>query len=186
MKNNLNIDVFRNGDLIKEAKSLSEWRAAIITHQPAWCYFNNDYNNGKKFGKLYNYYAVEDERGLAPVGWHIPSKYEFIKLLSFLNGSDKVDSNKLKFKLNSLTGFSEFLSGGVRFNYDWGDRKMIFSQGFYICWWSSTTYDSYYNYKQGVRSKVCIVLQKHNDNSWWGEWKQEFPDYGFYVRCIKD
>jgi uncharacterized protein (TIGR02145 family) len=70
---NLDASTFRNGDTIPEAKTDEEWKAAGNDKKPAWCYYNNDPANGKKYGKLYNYYAVKDKRGLAPEGWHIPS-----------------------------------------------------------------------------------------------------------------
>jgi uncharacterized protein (TIGR02145 family) len=50
--------------------------------KPAWCYYNNDQSNGEKYGKLYNWHAVNDSRGLAPQGFHIPSKNEADTLMS--------------------------------------------------------------------------------------------------------
>ena len=70
---NLNVDRFRNGDPIPQAKTAEEWQNAGNNQQPAWCYYNNDPKNGESYGKLYNWYAVNDRRGLAPQGWHIPS-----------------------------------------------------------------------------------------------------------------
>jgi len=43
----------------------------------AWCFYENDSNNNKILGRLYNYYAVSDPRGLAPNGWKIPQKGDF-------------------------------------------------------------------------------------------------------------
>lgn len=54
MAENLNVDKFRNGDPIPEAKSNEEWEAAGVNKQPAWCYYDNDSANGAKYGKLYN------------------------------------------------------------------------------------------------------------------------------------
>jgi hypothetical protein len=84
MKQNLNVDEFRNGDPIPEAKSAEEWRNAYEYNQPAWCYYNNDPSNGSKYGKIYNYYAVSDTRGLAPKGWRIPRLEEWEELTNFL------------------------------------------------------------------------------------------------------
>ncbi len=86
MVENLNEDKFRNGDVIPQAKSREEWIKAGKEKKPVWCYFNNDSKNGSKFGRLYNWYAVADSRGLAPFGWHIPSEKEWIKLIEFLGG----------------------------------------------------------------------------------------------------
>src|ERR1700722_9533725 len=83
-KENLNVSTFRNGDPILEAQSYEEWRKAWDKHQPAWCYYKGDSANGNKYGKLYNWYAVNDSKGLAPQGWHIPSKDEWSILVTFL------------------------------------------------------------------------------------------------------
>ena len=80
MTKNLDVYTFRNGDQIPEAKSNEEWEKAGENKQPAWCYYNNDPANGAKYGKLYNWYAVNDPRGLAPEGWHVPSYDEWTAL----------------------------------------------------------------------------------------------------------
>lgn len=80
MTNNLNVNKFRNGDIIKQAKSKEDWQKAKKNKEPAWCYYDNDSINGDKYGKIYNFYAVNDKRELAPKGWHIASKNEFLEL----------------------------------------------------------------------------------------------------------
>jgi uncharacterized protein (TIGR02145 family) len=88
MSENLNVDKFRNGDLIPEAKTDAEWKRAGENKQPAWCYYDNNPENGTKYGKLYNWYAVSDSRGLAPTGWHIPTDGELTLLSNFLGGHE--------------------------------------------------------------------------------------------------
>src|SRR5690606_33259564 len=61
----------------------------------AWCYYNNDPANEIIYGKLYNWYAVNDPRGLAPVGWHIPSDSEWTILTDYLGGFE-VAGGKMK------------------------------------------------------------------------------------------
>ena len=85
---NLNVATFRNGDLIPEVKTNEEWEAAGENKQPAWCYYENNTANGIKYGKLYNWYAVNDYRGLAPAGWHVPTYEEWQVLSTFLGGDD--------------------------------------------------------------------------------------------------
>ena len=94
MTKNLDVATFRNGDPIPQAKTVEEWRAAGDNKQPAWCYYNNDPANGAKYGKLYNWYAVNDPRGLAPVGWHVPSDGEWTTLTNYLGeqAADKLKS----------------------------------------------------------------------------------------------
>ncbi len=86
MKENLNVDFFRNGDPIPEAKSKDEWTSAAKHGKPAWCYYENDPNNAEKYGKLYNWYAVIDPRGLAPIGWRIPEFDDMNLLDTYLWG----------------------------------------------------------------------------------------------------
>jgi uncharacterized protein (TIGR02145 family) len=84
MQENLNIETFSNGDSILHAKTKGAWIKAGETQTPAWCYYENEEDNEFKFGKLYNNFAVQDKRGLAPVGWKIPSRRDFEELLSNL------------------------------------------------------------------------------------------------------
>jgi uncharacterized protein (TIGR02145 family) len=81
---NLDVDKFRNGDTIPEARTLEEWKLAEKNGKPAWCYYNNNPENGKLFGKLYNWFAVNDPRGLAPKGWRIPTDQDWTELEDLL------------------------------------------------------------------------------------------------------
>ena len=89
---NLNVTTYSNGDPIPEVKDPSEWKTLTTG---AWCYYNNDPANGTKYGKLYNWYAVHDPRGLAPAGFHIPSDAEWTTLITYLGG-ESVAGGKLK------------------------------------------------------------------------------------------
>jgi len=80
MTENLNVDTFRNGEAIPHVKTNEEWIKAGENKQPAWCYCDNDPANGAKYGKLYNWYAVANARGLCPAGWHVPSDDEWTQL----------------------------------------------------------------------------------------------------------
>lgn len=80
MSKNLDVDRFRNGDKILYAKNKDEYVKACQKQLPAYTYYQFDEINGRLFGKLYNVYAVNDNRQLSPVGYHIPSQSEFIEL----------------------------------------------------------------------------------------------------------
>jgi uncharacterized protein (TIGR02145 family) len=92
MSNNLDVDTFRNGEIIPQATCKQHWEFAGLNEIPAWCYYEFDESNGKKFGKLYNWFAVIDKRGLAPTGYHIPSEAEWKSLNDFLctNRGEKI------------------------------------------------------------------------------------------------
>jgi uncharacterized protein (TIGR02145 family) len=94
MAENLNVSRFKNGDPIPEAKSFEEWNKASAEGKPAWCFYENDPKNGLKYGRLYNWYAVNDPRGLAPEGWHVPTILEWEQLNNFLgdNAGIKIKS----------------------------------------------------------------------------------------------
>jgi hypothetical protein len=81
-KRNLEVSRFRNGDLIPHDQSEEAWKRAKENQQPAWCYYDNNPENGKIYGKLYNWYAVSDTRGICPKGWHVPKDDEWTLLLN--------------------------------------------------------------------------------------------------------
>ena len=97
---NFNVDRFRNGDPIPEARTKEEWVKAWRAKKPAWSYYDNDPANGEKYGRLYNLYAVEDKRGLAPEGWRIASSADYGRLL-------KSVGEKAGLKLKSTHGWKE-------------------------------------------------------------------------------
>lgn len=138
MKENLNVDKFRNGDPIPQAKTVSEWLKAGKNGQPAWCYYNNDPANGAKYAKLYNWYAVNDPRGLAPIGWRIPSDDDWGALTKYLGGSDNASIKiKTTFAWQRANGTNESgfsgLPGGFR-----SDSGSFENIGKSARWWSST------------------------------------------------
>ena len=103
---NLNVSTFRNGDSIPEAKTSKEWVAAGESGKPAWCYFNNDPATGLKYGRLYNWYAVNDPRGLAPVGWTLSGANDWAMLINYLGGQGAAGS-----KMKSMSGWCEGNNG---------------------------------------------------------------------------
>lgn len=107
MKENLNVSTFRNGDPIPEAKTDEEWKRAGEEGKPAWCYYDNDPKNGTKYGKLYNWYAVNDARGLAPSGYHVPTDEEWRVLIDFLG-------NEVEKEMKSTSGWGSYETGGFK------------------------------------------------------------------------
>jgi uncharacterized protein (TIGR02145 family) len=173
---NLDVSTFRNGDPIPQAKTREEWQKAGENKQPAWCYYDNDPANGTKYGKLYNRYAVNDPRGLAPRGWHVPSDAEWTTLTNYLGGED-VAGDKMKASKGwenngngtNSSGFTGLPGGFRSFN---GIFLSLGSNGF---WWSSsedytaTAWDRFLNYSNSN------VGRNTNDK-----------EDGFSVRCLRD
>jgi len=176
MKENLNVDKFRNGDSIPEAKTEKEWQEAATNGQPAWCYYDNDTANGAKYGKLYNWYAVNDPRGLAPKGWKIPTDQEWTVLTDYLGGKSlagkKMKSTSGWAKSGNGTNESGFsgLPGGYR-DFD----GTFYYIGYVAYWWCSTEdaiYGAWYRNLNYVNGYVNSDFKS--------------KERGLSVRCLRD
>ena len=95
MSKNLDVNTFRNGEAIPEAKNAKQWIKASKNKKAAFCYYEYRSKNGAIYGKLYNWFAVNDPRGLAPKGYHVASSAEWTVLTDFLGG-EYVAGEKLK------------------------------------------------------------------------------------------
>lgn len=140
MQRNLNVSLYRNGDKIPQVKDPAAW-SQLTTG--AWCWHANDSASGAVYGKIYNWYAVHDPRGLAPKGFHIPSDAEWTILTDYLGG-DAVAGGKMKetgtthwlapnAEATNSSGFTGLAAGN---RYNTGPFLYI---GMY-CWgWTSTS-----------------------------------------------
>ena len=177
MQQNLKTSHYRNGDPIPEITSISVW--STLT-SGAWCWYRNDSTQyAATYGKLYNWYAVNDPRGLAPEGWHIPSDVEWTTLSTSLGG-DLVAGSKLKetgtlhwttpnTDATNSSGFTG-LPGG--YCDDEGDFNNITRYGI---WWSST--------------ESGITIARYRDlNFSLSEFTADTEDknFGCSVRCLQD
>ena len=185
----------------KLPKNLDEWKQAGKAGTPMSCYYNFDPENGKKYGKLYNWYAVNDSRGLAPSGFHIATKDDWKELISFTNKPDFRDAaNSLK----SMTGWPDnpALKGtnsygfsatpGGKLNPDGPPRVMTetspplieyisFSQlGSGVFWWTSSEENPAWD----VAVNAFITRVFGGDVISISTGSEKFN--GFYVRCISD
>lgn len=179
MAGNLDVSVFRNGDAIPQAMTCAEWQEAGQNGEPAWCYYENDATNGKSYGKLYNWFAVNDPRSLAPEGWHVASFAEWKSLLAHY-GSDDLAGGPLKetgtkhWKSPNTgaadkDGFSA-LPGGYR------DGKGLFTRlGYYATFWTSTACGRHNAWGRHMSRGDAKVY--HNCIG---------KEMGFSVRCVRD
>ena len=171
---NLDLETYRNGDVIPQVQDATEW-ANLSTG--AWCYYENESANGTTYGKLYNWYAVNDPRGLAPKGYHIPTDAEWTRLTDYLGGEVGAGT-----EMKSTTGWDENgngtnssgfvgLPGGFRFYLG----KFLYIGGSFH-WWSSSESGSDYVWGRILYPKFGnVVVRSTND-------KQN----GFSVRCLRD
>ena len=168
---NLDVSTYRNGDDIPLVEDAEKWTNLTTG---AWCYYENKTGKGSTYGKLYNWYAVNDPRGLAPKGYHIPTDAEWTILTTYL-GTDAAA------KMKSTTGWNEDgngnntsgfagLPGGCRGTSGW--FSSIIGGGY---WWRSSeasTDDAWAHY----------LLSSNGDVSSFSFNKRT----GFSVRCLRD
>jgi len=175
MAENLKVSKYRNGDTILTGLSNSEWETATTG---AYAIYNNDSANNLTHGKLYNWYAVAELRGLCPTGWHVPSAAEWTSLENFLGGPS-VAGGKMK-AVSSLwnspntgatneSGFSGLPGGHRNLN---GNYNHI---GNYGNWWSSTELSP-------EVAEGRVLLHDYG----WSQWDSGYVRHGFSVRCLKD
>lgn len=172
MTENVEVSHYRNGDVIPEVTDAAAWENLTTG---AWCFYKNDKSNGKIYGKLYNWYAINDPRGLAPEGWHIPSDDEWSILVKTL-GDSTTAGVKMKeagrehwqYPGNNSSGFTGLPSGIREFDGSFGEWQ-------YECYWWSKSESSRWNaYNRRLNNTEYISRQGNNKNS------------GFSIRCIKD
>lgn len=176
MTKNLDVTTYRNGDPIPQVTDPIQWQSLTTG---AWAYVNADASTNGNYGKIYNWYAVNDPRGLAPTGWHIPSQTEYTTLANCL-GTEYIAGGKLKTTgttdwmapnsgATNSSGFSA-LPGGWRLTS--GSYNGFGTQGWF---WTSTPQSTtqasvFYLFYASAGSSFFTIDNKG----------------GATVRCVKD
>ncbi|MEY3501617.1 MAG: hypothetical protein RL308_3290 [Bacteroidota bacterium] len=184
MAENLKVSNFQNGDPIPNITDGWIWYGNTT---PAFCVYDNDLINNSIYGKLYNWYTVQDVRNVCPIGWRVPSENDFNELLTFLDPSA---SNNLVgevsqvaggfLKENSLTywnspnggasnstGFTA-LPGGFReisYNYLGGD----------CFYWTTSEYNNANAWYRGLNHSFASVSRFNTEKY-----------SGFSIRCMRN
>ncbi len=176
MTENLKTTKFRNGEQIPNIIHRADWKALS---SEAYCWYNNDETNKSTYGALYNWYAVNDIRNIAPIGWHVASDEEWTKLILYLQGVN-VAGGKLKetglihwtSPNTGATNSSGYIAlpGGCCSND--GSFDDLGNLGY---WWTSSEIDP----KSAWR--IYLYYGLSNINRYSGN-----KQYGFSVRCIRD
>ena len=169
---NLRSDNYANGDAIPSALSQSAWQS---TTSGAVAVYESDVSNLATYGRLYNWYAVNDPRGLCPSGWHVPTDEEWTALTDHLGGKavageqiKSSPSDSPRWNGTNSSGFSG-LPGGNRPTY--GNFNSARNRGY---WWSSSPYSS---------TAWGRELSSNGDNvGRYGSHRRN----GFSVRCVRD
>lgn len=144
---NLDIAYYNNGDIIQQVTDQAQWESLTTG---AWCYYDNNASNATTYGRLYNWYAITDPRGVAPNGWRVPTRDDFDTLATYLGGSptagELLKESGLSHWTNpnlatNSTGFTA-LPSGYRYTSFLGIQEVNIM-------WSSTQFSSpsaYYRY----------------------------------------
>lgn len=202
MSENLNVVRFQNGEGIIQARSRKEWNQLCANKQPAWCYYNYENKEDPKYGKIYNYYAIIDPRGLAPKGWHIPSDKEWDILINSIHPTALGGANIPNLageKMKSISGWDDHYEKSANgdnsslFNgypggyYEYDPREQSYTyvfNGREQCgfWWSSSISRGDLNDPENCKIWYRSLHYK-NDNVVKNNCS---PGYGLSVRCVKD
>jgi uncharacterized protein (TIGR02145 family) len=173
---NLDITKFQNGDVIPQVKTNEDWIKAGEEGKPAWCYYNNDSIKNAKYGKLYNWFAVNDARDLAPKGWRLAYAEDYAELALF----HKSDLSYLKSKKGWLVIGNEFSNGINKYGFNIlpsgirnGDGKFS-GIGYCTNLWSITSYENTEAWSLNIARQGTNLSMKMPKT------------YGLSVRLIKD
>jgi uncharacterized protein (TIGR02145 family) len=184
---NLSVRTYRNGDVIPQVTDATQWKNLTTG---AWCWYNNDSGTyAATYGRLYNWYAVNDPRGLAPAGWHVPTDAEwniFVKCFAptadtTYTGSESATAGGAMKEggtshwaspntgASNSSGFTG-LPGGYR------DNNGAFGvNGYTAYWWTSTENTTTYAWYRQLYDNTADVSR-------WTYYKI----YGYSVRLVKD
>ncbi len=172
---NLDTDRYRNGDPVRHAASEAEWHDAASKEEGAWCWYEGEGENGRVYGRLYNWYALADPRGLAPEGWHIPSDSEWNELVDFLGGQTAAGR-----ALKSAVGWGASAGGARSSGFNArpaGSRNCLggfFALGRDAFFWSATPSGDFEAWNREITSRNGVQRVSVNKS------------IGFSVRCLKD
>lgn len=176
MKENLKVQKYNNGNPISHVIDSAIW---VNQFNGAYCYYNNDsITYSDLYGKLYNYYAIEDSRKICPIGWSIPTQTDWETLFTHLGGV-AIAGGKMKetgtahwlspnTDATNSSGFAG-LPGGFRRStgsFGWVDTTSN--------WWSSTPVSCY------------VWMYRLSYNSAAVDDYGQYPGSGYSIRCLKD
>jgi len=182
MAENLKLTKYRDGSEITHITNNGDWYGLSTA---AYGYYDNNPTNSEIYCRLYNWFAVDDSRGVCPEGWHVPSDEEYTVLTDYLGG-ESVAGGKMKSTgtIEAGTGLwyspntgasNESGYTGLPAGYrDWENGTYNFL-GYHGYFWSSTETSSSMAWYRDLAYTNSIAL---NTSS--------YKYYGFSIRCLGD
>ncbi len=183
MKENLKTSKYRNGIEINGDKNQKNKKVPAFDGAYAW--YENDSLLWQSYGLLYDWFAVDNENGLCPEGWHVPSNDEWIILSDFLGeasyigGSLKSEStapqihprwDKPNSGADNTTGFSAY-PGGIKIAPNAFDELGLRGR-----WWSSSEVDTTFAWGSILSTESNSFFRT----------SEGYKQFGFSIRCLKD
>jgi uncharacterized protein (TIGR02145 family) len=185
MAENLNTKYFINNNEITTITDNAEWRK---TSKPAYSIYANNANNSGIYGKLYNWYAVNNEVPMCPKGWHIPSDADW-KIIENLIEVQNIDT--IGWRASNSACYLKSATQGI---WDLPDKKLVNSTGFtampggmraltgefhykddYAAWWTSSEQNEKNAWCRALDNSSCNIFREHGSKS-----------LGLSVRCVYD
>jgi uncharacterized protein (TIGR02145 family) len=205
MAENLKVTHYNNGDSVPTGFTDSEWVNLDQTETGAYAVYPWDEDNyslntcngdcSQVYGNLYNWYAVDDNRGVCPVGWHMPTDDEWIELEMFL-GMSYTEAHDTGWRGNDegsqLAGNALFWwDGGLENDPVFGSSGFVALPGGYRAWTGT------YNHPMGGYGAFWSSTASNIDNAWFRllAWHTRevarnnigYPNQtGFSIRCVMD
>jgi len=193
---NLKTTKYKNNSQITQIPDNLTWST---TATEGYCWFDNNINN-KPNGALYNWYVIQDLRGICPEGWHVPTHNDWLTMTSFLSSSSIYWCGTTNQIAKSLANYS-----------DWPYSASICVIGNPEAYYSNAS--GFTAKPVGTRNKNGQYEAKANSTQWWSStisvscggtaaeirhlWETSKilhansydchnKNYGFSVRCVKN
>ena len=165
---NLQADLYANGDVIDVPQTSAEWEFAT---EGATAFYLGNSALGPVHGRLYNWWAAFDSRGLCPSGWHVPTKSEVSTLATGYGGIFSAGLSLKSFTWWDGTNASGFDARGSGFRATNGN---YYDMGSTFTFWIV----------DGTNTTFVKLISGDDGLSWPSETFGKTR--GRSVRCIKD
>lgn len=187
---NLRTTQYRDGSAIPNVTVNTTW-AQLNTG--AWSYYENNSSNNASHGKLYNWFAAVDPRGICPLGWHVPADAEWQQLESTLGmPANELNSPGVRGEIQNVGGMMKTISAwnapnagatnesgftglpsGARDGFSDGTFFNLGDRGY---WWSSSEGDqlNYARYRSLSYFNAGVGRYSYYKSS------------GYCIRCLRD
>ena len=172
MTENLRVTTYRNGDVIPADLDNSSWQN---TTTGATAFYNDDNQLLNSYGRLYNWYAVTDSRGICPTGWHVPTEDEWNELTDYLIDTyDNISISNLGQAMKSCRQVNSPLGGSCNSveHPRWDSHDVHFGTNI-------SAFNGVPGGERGVGGGYSLIGR---DAKWWSSTESDIEGAGIYLR----